>query len=360
VHLLMFTAHRIAVVAVLGLFALAASAGALIALTDGGTAVAANRCPRYTPGQIPIGKRCVTVPWLLLEAGPDAKSVSITLAAGCFPESPHVLVRESSTTIRIRVLARTPVPDTGRLATSCVYEPLVALRAPIAGRRIASDSWTGSLHYGSLANHLIGLPRLLGLAPADAIHILWLQGFHAQLAGRGRQVVAQIPGWGLVAPNGIRPDPYRASVTLVAGRDLAEPSPPTPIPGTPSGVLAGALRFVGGPCGWCTNPPSAGVVNVFNAHGALIARPRMRAGQYVRLALAPGLYLLNTDQDGMIDCRPERALVHAGHMRHGRPSPFADRWLMLRNVAAESDADARGPRGHEGRARVRRPRPGSR
>lgn len=172
------------------------------------------------------------------------------------------------------------------------------------------------MHYGSLANHVLGVPRLLGLAPGDAARILWLQGFKARIAGQGPEVVAQLPGWGLTSPDGVRPDPYSGSVTLTRGQTIRRPTLPAVAPGEPAGLLTGALVFSGGPAlpDGAQRPPSAGVVDVFSADGKLIAQPRTHARQYFKLKVAPGVYLLNDEQETPVECRASRAVVRAGHV----------------------------------------------
>lgn len=79
-----------------------------------------------------------------------------------------------------------------------------------------------------------------------------------------------------------------------------------------TGTLIGAIRFVGGPS-VLHRPPIAGEVSVFTAAGRLIAREKVRAGQWFHFRLAPGRYELS---DGAslhprLDCSPTTAVVRA-------------------------------------------------
>jgi hypothetical protein len=294
----------------LGAAAAAVGLAVMLGSATGQSAADAPVCPLYQPGSDQSGARCVSVPWQLLEAGPDGRSLVLTLAPGCFPREPRTVVTQTASTISIQVTAPPPPPG----PATCIYGPIIDLRAPIAGRQIEPTSWPTPLHYRSLAGQLIGLPRLLGLSPADAEHILWLQGFRAHVVQHGLEVVAQLPGWGLTAPNGDRPHPYSGSVTLTLGRTITRTRLRAPTAGRPAGILAGALILGGGPPlpPGQARPPSAGIVNVFNQHGKLLAQPRTRAGHYFRLRVAPGVYLLSDAQEARVSCRATRARVRPG------------------------------------------------
>src|SRR6202043_1480401 len=114
---------------------------------------------------------------------------------------------------------------------------------------------------------------------------------HSRLKGRGRQVVSQLPGWGLAMQGkaGWRPDPYNGVATLRAGQRVAIPTVPLLMPGTRSGVLVGT---VGSPTRSAAVP-----VAVFDASGRLLARFRPPAQQPFRLRLSPGRYLLLADNE---------------------------------------------------------------
>jgi hypothetical protein len=171
-----------------------------------------------------------------------------------------------------------------------------------------------------MAGDVLGVPRLLGLAPADARRILWLQGLRTHVVGHGRQVAAQLPGWGLTAPDGVRPDPYSGSVTLITGQAIKRPTPPALTAGEPAGILEGALVFSGGPYVPGERSLIGGIINVFTADGQLLAQPHTRAGEYFQLNLAPGAYLLNDEQETWVSCRatPRDRPSRPDHTRHHR------------------------------------------
>ncbi len=289
---------------------LGAVAADAVLRTGSRSASAGSVCPAYAPGHVLAGASCVSVPWLALEVGPDARSILVTLMPGCFPDSPRAVARETTSTISIQVTAAPPAPG----PATCIDEPVVSLRAPIEGRRIEAGAWPQRLRYGSMAGDVLGVPRLLGLAPADARRILWLQGLRAHVVGHGRQVAAQVPGWGLTAPDGVRPDPYSGSVTLITGRTIERPDTPALKAGEPGGVLEGALVFSGGPYLPGQRSLISGIIDVFNADGELIAQPHTHAGRYFRLNLPPGAYLLNDEQEIWVSCRATHATVQAGQI----------------------------------------------
>jgi hypothetical protein len=186
---------------------------------------------------------------------------------------------------------------------------LVKLGRPIAGRRIEGQSWPSPLRFGSLRHELVimpsGLPRLLGLAPGQAQRTLRYEGFHARLRGQGREIVSQLPGWGLTGRNG-QPHPYSGVTDLVAGRTIVYPTKPVLRAGQRSGTVVGAIRFEGGPF-VRHRPAIAGTVVVFDARGGLVARFRVGGAHDFRLRLAPGRYYLLDDIEG--PCGDTPALV---------------------------------------------------
>jgi hypothetical protein len=256
------------------------------------------------------------MPWQLVEAGPGARSVYIALATGCFAGRPTVQVAETKTTIRIQAFGWRPAVFGGHLDIACASEVAAGLRAPIEGRQIKGESWPTPLRFGSLTHQVVarplGLPRLLGLSPRQAARSLWLYGFRSKWTGQGRQIIAQIPGWGLVGKGRSRPDPYRGITTLVAGSRIEIPTTPHVGVDRPAGLLAGAIRFEGGP-GGNRRPPIAGTVAVFDASGSLLARLDVAPGHSFRWRVAAGRYLLLADSEGLIFCGPTSAVVRARH-----------------------------------------------
>lgn len=273
-------------------------------------------CIPYAVKDIPAGAHCMVMPWQVAEAGPGARSIYISLATGCFSGDPTEQVEQTRTTIRIQAFSWRPTIHHGRLDLTCASSATVKLHAPIGGRQITGESWPTPLRFGSLAHEFVirplGLPRLLGLSPRQAVRVLWLYGFHAHLTGKGREIVTQIPGWGLVGTNRTRPEPYTGVTELIAGSRIEIPTRPRIPPGTPTGVLIGAIRFEGGPA-LIHRPPIAGTVALFNANGRLVARFHAPAGKLFRLQLTPGRYMVLTDSEGWIFCGPTRAQVRTHH-----------------------------------------------
>jgi hypothetical protein len=246
------------------------------------------------------------LPWLLEEAGPAARSAAITIAPSCVagPNGdlvpPTAVVNQTRSAVRIRVFVRHPERSRlGQAHCGGHWELAVRLPAPIDGRRIEGQSWPSQPHFGSLRGRLRGLPRLLGLAPGQALRVLRLEGFHARLTGAGREVVSQFPGWGLVNQRTGRPDPYDGVAMLRAGHRVAIPTRPALRPGTRSGVLLAT---------------GASPVVLFDARGRLLARFRVSSGQSVRLRLAPGRYLLIADDEAWISCGSASARVRVGQV----------------------------------------------
>jgi hypothetical protein len=292
--------------------------GAITALA-GSSKRTAHDCIAYTRTNVPPSTQCMNLPWLMEEVGPGSRWVLITVAPGCFSTAsgearrPTAVVHETRSAIRIRVFDQHPVLHHGRLGSCGRWSLSVHLRAPIDGRRIEGQSWPSRPHYGSLRGRLIGLPRLLGLAPAQALHVLWLGGFHADLTGKGRQVVAQAPGWGLIDPRArsqtgsVRPDPFDGVASLQAGSHIAIPTAPLLKLGTPSGLLIGTV-----------SPDTARIepIALFDARGRLLARLRVPGRHPFRLRLAPGTYSLLADSELWISCGPGRVRVRSGRIAY--------------------------------------------
>ncbi len=129
------------------------------------------------------------MPWELAEAGPEARSVYVILAPGCFSGHPSGSARQTRREIRIEAFARRPSIRHGRLQMGCGSATAVLLRSPIDGRRIIGANWRSRLHFGSLSHifGMVGLPRLLGLSPADARHALWPGDFDRSSRVKGER-----------------------------------------------------------------------------------------------------------------------------------------------------------------------------
>jgi len=161
--------------------------------------------------------RVVTAHWALLETGADGRSVVIAYVAPlCHVGRARVHVRETRTSIRIAVTQRVIVPAPparGRPGIACTTEAAqprrtVHLHSLVAGRRLSGGGHVrGPLVYltrpGTGTDAELLVPRMLGLAPDQALRALAVQGFHGRLVGsRGREVVAQQPPRGSTAPRG--------------------------------------------------------------------------------------------------------------------------------------------------------------
>jgi hypothetical protein len=268
-------------------------------------------CIAYRTTHVPAGTRCMVMPWEVTGAGPWARFIYITFPPGCFAGYPTARVAQTRRAIRIRAFGWRPAIRHGRLDLTCGGGMGVHLRSAIRGRRIRGAGWPTALHFGSLAHQLVqaplGIPRLLGLSPAQAKRVLWLFGFHSRTTGRGRQIVGQLPGWGLVGKDRGRPNPYDGVTKLTAGSHIKIPSAPVIPPGARTGILKGAVRFEGGPPA-PHRPPIGGVVDLFDSRGKLLAIFSVRNHHYFRLRVLPGRYLLLDDTD--YSCGPTRASVH--------------------------------------------------
>jgi hypothetical protein len=94
-------------------------------------------------------------PWLLEEAGPNARWALITIAPSCVAghgelAAPTAVVHQTRA-IRIRVFARHPKPgQIGEANCGGHWGLAVHLPEPIDGREIEGQSWPSDLHYGEL------------------------------------------------------------------------------------------------------------------------------------------------------------------------------------------------------------------
>lgn len=186
------------------------------------------------------GTKTVTVPWTVLETGPGARSLVLRWrAAPCGVEKGHPVAAETATSISIRVeekVQRKPV-----VCTSDLYTPTgtVRLHTPLAGRRITGpmarigrtydgrpvplahpQDWLTYLLKDRRFHALLPeAPRVLGLAPSQAVRVLALQGFRTRVSGHGREVVAQDPGRGVVPKDtGAGHSAFAGTVRLTVGR----------------------------------------------------------------------------------------------------------------------------------------------
>lgn len=176
----------------------------------------------------------VRVPWVVLEAGPGARSLLIQYrAARCATRPGRARLREGRSAIAIVV--RQPVPDTQH-ARFCseigtVTRLRIRLSAPISGRTIVGEGYPWTLGRGSVS--YLGkpmqdppqpevvlplVPRVLGLSPPEATRVLSREGFRVKVTGaQGREVTGQDPSRGQLAPGSTPAAPYEGLVTLTTG-----------------------------------------------------------------------------------------------------------------------------------------------
>lgn len=241
------------------------------------------------------------MPWVLIETGDDDRSLYLTSAPGCFANPPRVFTEESSSSIAVHAIEYLPKGHPDRITTSCIWPFVAELHSPIDGRTIQQPRWIVTPRRRLFVRHTIGLPRVLGLPPAEGRYVLWLQGYNSQVSGSGPEIVEQVPGWGLQLPNGKKPYPDPRTVMLTAGHLITIPSLPSIAVGVPTGILRAALIFGGGPALPGPPKPIAGTINMFNGQGRLIAQLATRADRYLQLALPVGSYRL-VAQETWIEC----------------------------------------------------------
>jgi hypothetical protein len=268
------------------------------------------RCVPYRAVGIPTRAACMDFPWQLAEVGPGARSLVIGLPcipyrSGTVPR-PVVVTDESRSQIRIHVFIRhRALVRPGRFHAACNGFEVAKLRAPIEGRRLIGQSLPPQLTFAQLSTRMAGVPRLLGLAPAQAMRLLQVQGYHAQLTGSGRQIVAQTPGWGLADLGDARNrDTGHGDVTIAAGERISTPAAPVLRLGVQSGVLIGKVSESG--------PPQRLPVAVFDRQGRLVAHVSATPQRGFRVRLAPGRYQLLNDSQAPVLCAAASIDVFAG------------------------------------------------
>ncbi len=301
---------------------LALLAGSWGAITAHAGSAAPDGCVAYTTRRVPPDTQCLNMPWELQEAGPGATGAQITVlgkVCATGPSggeiAPNAVVHQTASAIQIQAVERRP-PNGGWQQDCGGYWGLTVQfqRGSIDGRPIEGENWPSKLRYGSLRGFVPGLPRLLGLSPAQAQRVLWLEGFHARLKGHGRQVVSQLPGWHLARGGRPKPDPGVAQLGL--GGRIVFPAKPAIPAGARTGTLIGAIRFDGGPPSppGHARPPASGVVVLFDQRGKLLARFGVKEGHHFRLRLVPGRYLLIDDLDS--SCGDVSPHVQANQVAH--------------------------------------------
>jgi len=165
------------------------------------------------------GTKLTSDPWVVLEAGPRARSLVLQYLAACSTSNGRPTVTETSSSISIQVVQSIPRNPFGCFEGALLTPRIVAkLKAPIAGRRIIGPGFhlttgvggvpisltkpTDQVIYLSQNRHfraiLPEVPRVLGLAPIQAKYTLALQGFRSRVTGHGQQVTGQDPTRGHV------------------------------------------------------------------------------------------------------------------------------------------------------------------
>lgn len=180
---------------------------------------AAPTTPRTSTSTAPRGR---PTPWWPLEAGADAQSVVVeeqASALGCPVGKGRVIVEETSTSIRLHINQRYHEGLCQEMARE--YVLTAQLRAPIDGRRIEGAGliwWPRGLYlFKTVGKRAVPLvPRLVGLAPDQAVQILATEEFRAKVIGTGREVAFQAPErGGATADN--RGSGLGGTVTLTTG-----------------------------------------------------------------------------------------------------------------------------------------------
>lgn len=163
-------------------------------------------------------------PWALMSVSRDGRTLFVRYASGGCDYGGHAKVTESSATITIRVTQFTRTGP-GVACTAILEELLLSVRLsrPVAGRRLAGNFCPlkttpgcpppGPIEVVRGSDVLREVPRMTGLAVADARLALRRQQFRVRLRGRGPTVVGERP-----APGTDLGTVDRTPVTIVRGR----------------------------------------------------------------------------------------------------------------------------------------------
>ena len=169
-----------------------AAAAALAAAAGPGTAAPTSDTATATPA-----------PWALISVSRDQRTLFVRYESGGCYYGGHAKVTQTATTVVIEVSQY--LDSTAQVCPAIVGFPLLAvpLGSPIAGRRLAGNRCpvapsTGCPPPGPVEvfhnnDVLRQVPRLVGLAVADARGALRRQGFAVAVRGRGPVVVGQRP-----------------------------------------------------------------------------------------------------------------------------------------------------------------------
>jgi hypothetical protein len=175
--------------------------------------------------------RRVRAPWRLIDLGRDGRTLKLVYdTSGCLHEDGHPVVHESLSAVSIDLYQGQDVGLKPSSEVFCTGELSwkrldVRLGRPIGGRslegagRLTSQiaPWSRVLRHGN-GFLVVGVPRVVGLAPGDAVELLLRQRFHPRIRGaRIGRVIAQWPKPGTA----VRLTSLRSSVatvTLTLGR----------------------------------------------------------------------------------------------------------------------------------------------
>jgi hypothetical protein len=145
-------------------------------------AVAVAFCAWASPaGAAEAGARRKPIHWSLVQVGPDQRSVEVSVRYGGCEGDPVGTATEAANSIRIKVTVESPTdPHAVCPAIARIRDIAVPLKARLAGRRIDEAAMEPSAR----------VPRLVGLAPADANRLALADGLFRV---RTRRVHAHVP-----------------------------------------------------------------------------------------------------------------------------------------------------------------------
>ena len=154
---------------------------AAVALIAVAPAWASAQVPGFTP-------RTIDAVWTITGVERDGRTLRLAYqGGGCLRGDGRAFVEESAERIAIRVEQTQDIPGPGYACTLQLLHQrlLVTLRAPVAGRAVTGVTLAPTLFHGTAGIRfseryvLFVIPRVIGLAPADAARVLRQQGFDA-------------------------------------------------------------------------------------------------------------------------------------------------------------------------------------
>jgi hypothetical protein len=138
--------------------------------------------------------------WVLTESGRGGRSIVVSYDGGGCAGEATARVTETGSAIRVVLDQTAWIPEDGEACTADlrVYRLKVRLAAPVAGRRVRGQGDERRVLFAGPfdpdGQRLV--PRMIGLAPADALRALNIQGFEVRTrtmrrCGRRALVVRQ-------------------------------------------------------------------------------------------------------------------------------------------------------------------------